>query len=147
MEEDKNIVNGEGQPEQQDEAKVNKIVDDLTLFDDDLMSLVFDENIPATQLVLRIILNRDIIVKSVEGQDELKNPLVKGRDIRLDVHAIDEDGEEIDIEVQGDSDGAHVRRARFHSAMVDSRMLEATDDFKVLKDSYVIFMLHSMRIR
>lgn len=40
MEEDKNIVNGEGQPEQQDEAKVNKIVDDLTLFDDDLMSLV-----------------------------------------------------------------------------------------------------------
>lgn len=61
MEEDKNIVNGEGQPEQQDEAKVNKIVDDLTLFDDDLMSLVFDENIPATQLVLRIILNRDII--------------------------------------------------------------------------------------
>ena len=139
MEAEKNIVNSEGQPEQQTEAQVNKIVDDLTLFDDDLMSLVFDENIPATQLILRIILNRHIIVKSVEGQDELKNPLVRGRDIRLDVHAIDEDGEEIDIEVQGDSDGAHVRRARFHSAMVDSRMLEATDDFKVLKDSYVIF--------
>ena len=135
MEAEKNIVNSEGQPEQQTEAQVNKIVDDLTLFDDDLMSLVFDENIPATQLILRIILNRHIIVKSVEGQDELKNPLVRGRDIRLDVHAIDEDGEEIDIEVQGDSDGAHVRRARFHSAMVDSRMLEATDDFKVLKDS------------
>ena len=147
MEEDKNIVNGEGQPEQQDEAKVNKIVDDLTLFDDDLMSLVFDENIPATQLVLRIILNRDIIVKSVEGQDELKNPLVRGRDIRLDVHAIDEDGEEIDIEVQGDSDGAHVRRARFHSAMVDSRMLEATDDFKMLKDSYVIFIYKHDKFR
>lgn len=61
MEEDKNIVNGEGQPEQQTEAQVNKIVDDLTLFDDDLMSLVFDENIPATQLILRIILNRHII--------------------------------------------------------------------------------------
>lgn len=143
MEAEKNIVNSEGQPEQQTEAQVNKIVDDLTLFDDDLMSLVFDENIPATQLILRIILNRHIIVKSVEGQDELKNPLVRGRDIRLDVHAIDEDGEEIDIEVQGDSDGAHVRRARFHSAMVDSRMLEATDDFKVLKDSYVIFIYKS----
>ena len=147
MEEDKNIVNGEGQPEQQTEAQVNKIVDDLTLFDDDLMSLVFDENIPATQLILRIILNRHIIVKSVEGQDELKNPLVRGRDIRLDVHAIDEDGEEIDIEVQGDSDGAHVRRARFHSAMVDSRMLEATDDFKVLKDSYVIFIYKHDKFR
>ena len=111
------------------------------------MSLVFDENIPATQLILRIILNRHIIVKSVEGQDELKNPLMRGRDIRLDVHAIDEDGEEIDIEVQGDSDGAHVRRARFHSAMVDSRMLEATDDFKVLKDSYVIFIYKHDKFR
>lgn len=147
MEAEKNIVNSEGQPEQQTEAQVNKIVDDLTLFDDDLMSLVFDENIPATQLILRIILNRHIIVKSVEGQDELKNPLVRGRDIRLDVHAIDEDGEEIDIEVQGDSDGAHVRRARFHSAMVDSRMLEATDDFKVLKDSYVIFIYKHDKFR
>ena len=147
MDAEKNIVNSEGQPEQQTEAQVNKIVDDLTLFDDDLMSLVFDENIPATQLILRIILNRHIIVKSVEGQDELKNPLVRGRDIRLDVHAIDEDGEEIDIEVQGDSDGAHVRRARFHSAMVDSRMLEATDDFKVLKDSYVIFIYKHDKFR
>lgn len=147
MEAEKNIVNSEGQPEQQTEAQVNKIVDDLTLFDDDLMSLVFDENIPATQLILRIILNRHIIVKSVEGQDELKNPLVRGRDIRLDVHAIDEDGEEIDIEVQGDSDGAHVRRARFHSAMVDSRMLEATDDFKMLKDSYVIFIYKHDKFR
>ncbi len=147
MEAEKNIVNSEGQPEQQTEAQVNKIVDDLTLFDDDLMSLVFDENIPATQLILRIILNRDIIVKSVEGQDALKNPLVKSRDIRLDVHAIDEDGEEIDIEVQGDSDGAHVRRARFHSAMVDSRMLEATDDFKMLKDSYVIFIYKHDKFR
>lgn len=147
MEAEKNIVNSEGQPEQQTEAQVNKIVDDLTLFDDDLMSLVFDENIPATQLILRIILNRHIIVKSVEGQDELKNPLVRGRDIRLDVHAINEDGEEIDIEVQGDSDGAHVRRARFHSAMVDSRMLEATDDFKVLKDSYVIFIYKHDKFR
>ena len=72
---------------------------------------------------------------------------MKGRDIRLDVHAIDEDGEEIDIEVQGDSDGAHVRRARFHSAMVDSRMLEATDDFKVLKDSYVIFIYKHDKFR
>lgn len=62
MEAEKNIVNSEGQPEQQTEAQVNKIVDDLTLFDDDLMSLVFDENIPATQLILRIILNRHIIL-------------------------------------------------------------------------------------
>lgn len=69
------------QDEQQKDAKVDQIVDDLTLFDDDLMSLVFDKNIPATQLVLRIIFGRDIEVISVVGQEELKNPLVGGRDI------------------------------------------------------------------
>ncbi|MBR4640267.1 MAG: hypothetical protein IKO79_06885 [Butyrivibrio sp.] len=99
-----------------------------------MMSLVFDKNIPATELVLRIILKRDIIVKSVEGQEEYKNPLVGGRDITLDIHAIDIDGEEIDIEVQGNSEGAHVRRARFHSAMMDSRMLREKDAFNKIKD-------------
>ena len=81
--------------------QVNKLVDDMTLFDDDLMSHVFDKNIEATELVLRIILGEDIKVISVDGQDELKNPIVGGRDITLDVHAIDSHGKEIDIEVQG----------------------------------------------
>lgn len=147
MAKDEIIVDDSNHIEQQNKAKVNQIVDDLTLFDDDLMSLVFDRNIPATQLVLRIIFNRNIEVISVEGQEELKNPLVGGRDITLDVHAIDVDGEEIDIEVQGDSEGAHVRRARFHSAMVDSRMLKERDKFKILKDSYVVFIYKHDKFR
>lgn len=36
-----------------------KIVDDMTLFDDDLMSMVFDANIPATELVLKIMLTQN----------------------------------------------------------------------------------------
>lgn len=119
---------------------INKLVDDMTLFDDDLMSHVFDKNIEATELILRIILGEDIKVISVEGQDELKNPLVDGRNITLDVHAVDSRGKEIDIEVQGDSKGAAVERARFHSSMVDARMLKSSQDFKELKDSYVIFI-------
>ena len=125
---------------QQESDRVRRIIDDLTLFDDDMMSLVFDKNIPATQLLIRIILKRDIIVKSVKGQEEFKNPIVGGRDITLDIHAIDIDGEEIDIEVQGNYEGSHVRRARFHSAMLDSRMLRESDVFKSLKDYYVIFI-------
>lgn len=58
----------------------------------------------------------------------------------MDVHALDEDGSEMDIEVQGNSEGAHVKRARFHSSMVDSRMLRAGQKFRELKDSYVIFI-------
>ena len=104
------------------------------------MSHVFDKNIEATELILRIILGEDIKVISVEGQDELKNPLVDGRNITLDVHAVDSHGKEMDIEVQSDAKGASVERARFHSSMMDARMLKASQDFKELKDSYVIFI-------
>lgn len=124
----------------QDKTIIEKIVYNLTLFDDDLMSRVFDQNIEATELLLRIILGRNIKVTSVTGQDELKNPKVGGRDIILDVHAIDENGEEMDIEVQTNSAGAHVKRARYHSSMVDSRMLKAGQGFQEIKDSYVIFI-------
>ena len=83
--------------------EASSVVDELTLFDDDLMSRVFDNNIEATDLVLRIILRRKIKVISAEGQDELKNHEVGGRNITLDVHAIDVDGKEIDIEVQSNA--------------------------------------------
>lgn len=124
----------------QNRETIEKIVADLTLFDDDLMSRVFDQNIEATELMLRLILKRKIKVLSVTGQYEIKNPEVEGRNIILDVHALDEDGTEIDIEVQGNAEGAHVKRARFHSSMMDSRMLRAGQKFRELKDSYVVFI-------
>lgn len=124
----------------ENQDKVQQILDNLTLFDDDLMSRVFDHNIPATELFLSIVLERHFQVISVVGQDELKNPEVGGRNITLDVHAVDENGRHIDIEVQGNSKGAHVKRARFHSSVVDSRMLKERQDFRELEDSYVIFM-------
>ena len=129
------------------QKRVNKLVDDMTLFDDDLMSHVFDKNIEATELILRIILGEDIKVICVDGQDELKNPLVDGRNITLDVHAVDSRGKEIDIEVQGDAKGAIVKRARFHSSMVDVRMLKASQDFKKLRDSYVIFIYKKDKLK
>ena len=84
---------------EQNDAKIKKLVDDMTLFDDDLMTLVFNQNIPATELLLRIILGRKIQVTDIEVQEELRSPIVGGRDITLDVHAIDVNGDEIDIEV------------------------------------------------
>ncbi len=51
---------------------VNELVDKLTLFDDDLMSRVFDNNIEATNFMLRIILGRNINLISVIGQDRDK---------------------------------------------------------------------------
>ncbi len=129
------------------EKRVNKIIDDMTLFDDDLMSHVFDNNVEATELLLRIVLDEDIKVISVTGQDELKNPLVDGRNVTLDVHATEANGRKVNVEVQGNSKGAAVERARYHSSMVDVRMLKAKQNFSELKDSYVIFFCKRDKFR
>ena len=121
-----------------------KILDELCLLDDDFMTMVFDENIEATELLLNIILKRDdmkvIKVEKQEVQKEMKNPLVGGRGVRLDIYAVDSERRNYDIEVQQSDAGADVHRARFNSAMLDVRMLKAGQDFSEINESYVIFI-------
>lgn len=116
-------------------------VDKLCLFDDDFMSLVFDRNIEATEYLLNTIFERnDMTVIDVVGQRDYKNPVVGGRCITIDIYAVDSTGKGYDIEVQRADSGAVPQRARFHSAMVDTRMLKEKEKFKEIKDSYVIFI-------
>lgn len=130
-----------GEEIRQDSRTVEQIVDGMSLFDDDLLSMVFDANIEATELLLKIILKQDDIqVVSVVGQREFQNPVVGGRDIRLDILAKDSTGKHYNAEVQKKPEGAHIRRARFHSSMMDSRMLKAGQEFSELRDSYMIFI-------
>ncbi len=37
-------------------------------------------------------------------------------------------------------EGAHIRRARYNSSMMDSRMLKAGQEFSELQDSYMVFI-------
>ena len=121
--------------------ELNKAIDDMTLFDDDLMSRVFDGNKEATELLLSIILERDDIkVLRVKGQVDMKSPYVGGRSIRLDIHAALSDGTEFDVEVQRSEEGSNIRRARFNGSMMDTRMLKKRQEFKELRDAYVIFI-------
>ena len=130
-----------GEEIRQDSRTVEQIVDGMSLFDDDLMSMVFDGNIEATELLLKIILKKDDIqVISVVGQRELQSPVVGGRDIRLDILAKDSTGKQYNVEVQQKPEGAHIRRARFNSSMMDSRMLKAGQEFSELQDSYMVFI-------
>lgn len=130
-----------GEEIRQDTRTVDQIVDGMSLFDDDLMSMVFDGNIEATELLLKIILKKDDIqVISVVGQRELQSPVVGGRDIRLDILAKDSTGKHYNVEVQKKPEGAHIRRARYNSSMMDSRMLKAGQEFSELQDSYMMFI-------
>ena len=109
------------------------------LIDDDFMNACFDNNIEDTEFVFRIILNRpDISVKSVRTQQVLKNLL--GRDIWLDIDAKDQDDNEINVEIQRSDKGADLKRARYHSSMLDAHSLRPKEDFSALHDNYVIFI-------
>ena len=118
-----------------------KAIEQLCLLDDNLMVLAFDRNIEATELLLNVILQRnDLKVLEVVAQREYKNPVSGGRSITIDIYAVDGDGKVYDIEVQRASSGADVHRARFHSSMIDTKMLKAGQEFKEIHDSYVIFI-------
>ena len=131
-------INGTEEKEYLEE--ISDIVDNMSLMDDELMAKVFDENLPAMTLVLSTILQKEIEVERTKGQFDMRSPLIGGRSIRLDVHAKEKNGEHFDCEVQRANEGASPRRVRFHSAMLDTRMLKAGQSFDELKDSYVIFI-------
>ncbi len=117
------------------------ILDNYRLLDDDFMTLFFNQNFEATALVLDVILKRsDIEVKIIEVQKRETNPAVDGRDVVLDIFAVDSDGKNYDIEIQRADSGAGERRARFLSSVVDYNMLKEKQKFSALCDSYVIFI-------
>ena len=77
----------------------------------------------------------DLKVLEVVGQREYKNPMFGGRSITIDIYARDSDGKIYDIEVQRASSGADAHRARFHSSMIDTKMLKAMQEFQEIHDS------------
>ena len=124
--------------------EILKAIETLSLLDDNLMTLVFDRNIEATELLLNVILQRDDLkVLEVVAQREYKNLLPDARSLTIDIYAVDKEEKVYDIEVQRASAGADVRRARFHSSMIDTKMLKAGREFKEIHDSYVIFITAS----
>lgn len=111
----------------------------LRLMDDNFFSEALDEKIAPVEYILKTILERDDIrVLHTEAQVEYKS--ATKRSIKLDIRAVDAEGRVMDIEIQRSEHGAGVRRARFHSSMIDRTLLAKGDDFEDLVDTYVIFI-------
>ena len=119
-------------------------VQNLRLIDDELMTLVFSGDIKATELLIRILLNRnDLTVTKSMTQVEKHN--LFGRSVKLDVVAEDIFKTEYNIEIQRADQGADPRRIRYHQAMLDSHTLTKKQKFKDLPNLYIIFILeHDM---
>lgn len=116
-----------------------KLLEGLRLMDDDFFSEALDEKIEPVEYILHTILERDDIrVQRTEAQVEYKS--ATKRSIKLDIRAVDAEGRVMDIEVQRADKGTSVRRARFHSSVIDRTLLEKGEDFDALADTYVIFI-------
>ena len=108
------------------------------LLDDDFMSKVFEDKICA-EILLRIILQRkDLKVKYVHVQQEIKN--LQGRSIRLDILAEDTSGKLYNVEVQRSDKGASRKRARHNSSLLDANITDAGEEYEKLNSTYVIFI-------
>ncbi len=112
------------------------------LMDDDFLSAFFRDNIEDTEFILRIILAKPgLKVTSVHAQHELKN--LNGRSVKLDVHAIEDNGTEADIEIQRDDHGAGFKRARHNISLLDASILKPGQKPEELPETYVIFITES----
>ena len=115
-------------------------VRNLRLIDDELMTVVFSGDKKATELLIRILLNRnDLTVTKSMTQVEKHN--LFGRSVKLDVVAEDIFKTEYNIEIQRVKKGAGGRRIRYHQAMLDSHTLKNNDRFEDLPNLYIIFIL------
>ncbi len=120
-------------------------IQEMCLMDDDFMSKVF-EDVNCVELLLQIILKRDDLeIESVHGQHVVQN--LQGRSIRMDIWARDKEGKIYNIEVQRKNKGAHVKRARYNSSLIDANVTEAGDDYSELEESYVIFITEKDSLR
>lgn len=108
--------------------------------DDTFMRCLFRDDLPLAEYVLRIILGRDDLrLTHMETQRDLKR-LLGARSLCLDVHGVDSENRQYDIEVQRADGGARPARARYHASAMDIEALDAGQEFEALPETYVIFI-------
>ena len=127
------------QTKEQKHEEMLRRIKNFRLLDDDFMTKCFEDNIEATELVLRIILDKPKIkVTKIQTQYSMKN--IKGRSLRLDIYATDCNGQKYNIEIQRADKGAGARRARYNSSLIDSNILPAGFEVEELAETFVIFI-------
>ena len=112
----------------------------MRLFDDEFMSAVFSGDIEVTQLLIRILLNRNDL-KVTKSMTQVQRTNLFGRSVKLDVIAEDIFKTEYNIEIQRAGAGAGARRIRYHQALLDSHTLKKGGTFNDLPNLFIIFIL------
>ncbi len=112
----------------------------LTFADDFIFCRVLEKNLDITKEILELLLEIQIDrVELSSAQKDCKTDyLSKGA--RFDVYVKDGSGRCFDIEIQTSHLTDLAKRARYYQGVMDVDNLMAGEDYKDLKDSYVIFL-------
>jgi len=111
----------------------------FSLMDDEFMTQCFDGAPECVELVLRIVLGKPDL-KVIESHTQVFVANLLKRSVRLDVLAAESIGKRCNVEIQRANKGAGFKRARFHSSVMDTKLLEKAGDFDDLPETYVIFI-------
>ena len=111
------------------------------LLDDTFMRKYFEDT-ECVEEILRIILdNKDLEVIQSNTQHVIAN--LQGREIQLDIYAIDDENVRYDVEVENSEKRATPKRTRYYSSLIDANILKKGNEFTELPESYVIFITKS----
>ena len=108
--------------------------------DDTFMRVLFRDNLPLAECVLRIITGKDDLHLTEEETQKDLIRLNGARGICLDVHGVDDQNQHYDLEVQRADNGARPERARYHASALDIENLNSGQQFEELPTTYVIFI-------
>ena len=108
--------------------------------DDTFMRVLFRNNLPLAEYVLRIITGKDDLHLTKEETQKDLVRLVGARGLCLDVHGVDDQNRQYDLEVQRADNGARPERARYHASALDVENLSANQQFEELPTTYIIFI-------
>ena len=98
--------------------------------DDTFMRILFRDNLPLAEYVLRIITGKDDLHLTKEETQKDLVRLVGARGLCLDVHGIDDNNQQYDLEVQRADNEARPERARYHASALDVENLSAGQEFE-----------------
>lgn len=116
-----------------------KQLKDLNLLDRFLFSAVMEDE-KSLESILEIILGTDIALKDkAQVEKELRRSPVNKR-VYFDVYGEDVEGTVYDAETQKRNTGDLPQRTRYYNGMVDLNLLEPGEDYRDLKDTYVIMI-------
>ena len=118
--------------------KYKRILAGLTIMSDIFMRNVLKKQ-ECTEYILQVIMDKqNLQVKEQILQKDYKN--LQGRSAILDSVVCDMEEKRYNVEIQQENEGASVKRARYHSSLLDVNELKEGQTFEELPESYVIFI-------